>query len=52
MTLRIGLLLVLFAIAACEQAGDDAIVDAGDLIVRCGTLINGLSDTAVTDRLV
>jgi len=39
-------------IAGCNQEGETAVSGDIDLIVRCGTLIDGISDTALTDRTI
>jgi imidazolonepropionase-like amidohydrolase len=51
--IRFCLLFVfLLLTAACGKAGDNTRPDDIDLVVRCGTLIDGLSDDSVNNRLV
>jgi predicted amidohydrolase YtcJ len=47
-------LTILLIATACSQKEESAVAVADDidLIIRCGTLIDGLSDTTTTDRFI
>lgn len=49
--LIVPLTIVLFA-SACNSKEEAAVAGEFDLVVRCGTLIDGLSDTVATDRSI
>lgn len=44
--------IALFALAACTESAPEAEPHDGTLLVRCGTLIDGLADAAVADKMV
>ena len=52
MTRFIFRLALVLLITACSQESEPVISDDIDLIVRCGTLIDGLSSETVDDRIV
>ncbi len=50
---RICTLAILAAlITGCGQTGDVEVTDDIDLVVRCGTIIDGLSNKAIGERLI
>jgi len=50
---QLSILMFVAAITSgCGQTEDAPIADDVDLIVRCGTLIDGLADEALSDRII